>query len=132
MLSVEKIDHGNVSHLVLSFKKALFIYTPIGLAMVSNLVMFGVCIYKMYHEEEELHRREERVELIERQNSEQKRSIERKSSDLFAGIKETRNVVAQRQVDSIRRRKIAQVSGCQTFHLHRKQNKYFISLPLGT
>ena len=87
----------------------------------------------MYHEEEELHRELESMELNERQNSEEKRSIGRKSSDMFAGLKNPRLVKLKEQIANIRRKKIAQVSRSQTFHLHREKHfSISISLPLGT
>ena len=90
-------------------QKGLFIYMPIGLAMASNLVMFTVCIYKMYHEEEEQHREEERVELVERQNSQERRSLGRQTSDLWAGVRRQRSLTIHIQTNTIRRKKIAQV-----------------------
>ena len=97
---------------------------PIGLAMASNLVMFTICIYKMYLEEEEQHREEERVEMIERQNSQERKSLERKPSDLWEGVRRQRSVNMARQTNTIRRKKIAQVKRLP-LTWHRKLNTHF-------
>ena len=75
--------------------QGVFIYIPIGLAMVSNLVMFGLCIYKMYQEEEDLFRQFQ--ELQEHEDTD---------DDIFNGAIETRKNQLAKMTGKIRGRKV--------------------------
>ena len=100
--------------------QGVFIYIPIGLAMVFNLVMFGLCIYKMYKEEEDLFRKQEQQELLEQEKTIE--SIEdiisadaNQQTDVFDDVIAKRKTDLAKEIARIRRRKVFEVSNQISF-----------------
>ena len=88
--------------------QGVFIYIPIGLAMVSNLVMFGLCFFKMYKEEEDLFRKQDQQEVFEQEDTIQSiEDIIKQDQQEHLEHEQTENILSDPEVISIRTNQLA-------------------------